>query len=237
VVPTHHDEDVTPFHHGPDVGHADSVDEEVTLAFDVFHRVRGERLDLDGQPGPRLDHRGLDGFDRLHVALADRLVVEVDDALVHPDQVAVLDPLEQLGGGVVDERHPGVDDDLRAQVGVTATDTRGDVDHACHSARDKRLRAHPVNVNVIDNRDFPRPETLGQPLGPPIDSRHCRHPGKVRDLPTAEVTVELALKPFNRHLHYDHPARVNDRGSQALGGVSDSSPRSSGDSAPPMRPK
>ena len=110
------------------------------------------------------------------------------------DEVAVLDPLEQLGGGVVDERHPGVDDDLRAQVGIAAADAGGDVDHGRHTARDKRLRAHPVDVDMIDNRDFPGLEALGQPLGPPIDSRHCRHPGKVRDLPAAEAR-ELALKP------------------------------------------
>ena len=84
MVATHHDEDVTPLHDGPDVGHADAVDEKVALALDVLHGVDGERLDLDGQPGPGLDHRGLDRLGRLHVALADHLVVEVDDALVHP---------------------------------------------------------------------------------------------------------------------------------------------------------
>ncbi len=179
VVAAHHDQDVPALHGGADVGHPHAVDEQVALAADVLHGVHGEVFDLDRQARPRLGHRGLDVLGRDHLALADELLVEVDLALVDAHHVAVAHAVEDLGGGAVDERHPGVHQDLRAEVGIAPADARRDVHHDGNTARDKSLRAHPVDVDVIDDRDFPGPEALGQPLGPPIDPRHCRHPGKV----------------------------------------------------------
>ena len=82
VVAAHDDEGVPAVELGGDVGDADAVEQQLALAAQVLHRVGGERLELDGQPGPRLGHRGLHQLGVEACALGDDLVAD-------PDLVAV----------------------------------------------------------------------------------------------------------------------------------------------------
>ena len=59
MVAAHHDQRVPALELGRDVGHADAVEEQLALAPEVLHRVGGERLELYGEPGARVAHRGL----------------------------------------------------------------------------------------------------------------------------------------------------------------------------------
>ena len=57
---------------------------------------------------------------------------------------------------VVDQRDAGGDEDLRAEVGVSAGDARRRVDDRGGPAGDQRLGAHAVDVEVVDDRDVAR---------------------------------------------------------------------------------
>src|SRR3712207_7505645 len=54
---------------------SDAVEEERALALHVLHRVGGEGLELGGQPGPGVGHRGRDGAGVLPRALGEHRAV------------------------------------------------------------------------------------------------------------------------------------------------------------------
>ena len=129
MVAAHDDEDVPAVEVGADVGHADAVEEQLALA-QVLHRVRGERLELVGQPGPRLrSSRPATASPSSSVAGADGCVRRSSMRPVLEGQRRALLDRHDVRADVVDERDAGGDEDLGAEVGVAAGDRRDGVDH------------------------------------------------------------------------------------------------------------
>ena len=93
---------------GADLRDADAVEQQRPLALHVLDGVGGERLQLGGHPGLRLDHQIGDRFRGLLGAGGDRLLAEVHRAAVEPDLGAVLEPGEDLLADAVDQ------DDVRS---------------------------------------------------------------------------------------------------------------------------
>ena len=87
---------------------------------DELDGVAGEGLEVVDQTGLRLDHPVGDLRLGLLVALHEASLAGVDAALVEPDLGAVLDLLEDLGAGVVDQEDAVGDDHLGSQIRVAA---------------------------------------------------------------------------------------------------------------------
>ena len=76
----------------------------------------------------------------------------------------------------VEQRDAGRHQDLGTEVGVAPGDRGRRVDHGGGPARDERLGAHPVEVEVVDDRDVPGTEALGEVLGAPVDAGGTAQP-------------------------------------------------------------
>ncbi len=93
-------------------GDADAVDQQRTLAADELDGVPGERLEMRDEAALGFLHQLVDlGVGALG-AEDQPAVTGVDAAFVDPDAGTVLDLLEDLGTGVVDEHDAVGDQDL-----------------------------------------------------------------------------------------------------------------------------
>ncbi len=96
-------------HHVPvlqvhvDIGDADTVDEQRAFRTDEFDGVAGERLEVVDQPGLGLDHPIGDLRLGLLLPPGSAAVPRRRHRFVEADLRAVLDLLEQVGAGVVDQ--------------------------------------------------------------------------------------------------------------------------------------
>jgi hypothetical protein len=129
-------------------------------------------------------HRRTTRFGVLPAPLGDRLITEVDRVTVDAHRLALAEPVEQLFAEVVEQRDAGLDQHLRAEVGVAPGDRRLRVEHGRHPGRDQRVGRHPVEVDVVDHRDLARTQATDEALGPPIKSHKAtddtRLAGRVR---------------------------------------------------------
>ena len=89
MIATYDDEDLPPLERRAQLGHARSVKQQIALTAKELHGVCGERLELHGEPGARLGHRCGHGLDRLHRALGDRPLAEIDGVVVEEQDVAL----------------------------------------------------------------------------------------------------------------------------------------------------
>ena len=139
-----------------DIGNADAVDEQRALTADEFDGVTRERLEVCDQAALRLVHQFVDLVVGSLGAVGEPSIARVDAAVVEPDPCAVLDALEDLGAGLVDQRDAVVDQHLGPQVRVPAGDRRRRVDHC----RDLRLHqcvgGDAVEVQCVDHHDVAR---------------------------------------------------------------------------------
>ena len=78
--------------------------------------------------------------------------------------------LEDIGAHVVDHRDEGLHQQLRPQIGVAPADAGRGVYHGGHPAPDQGLRADPVKVGMIDDRDVAGLQPLGEILGPAVQA-------------------------------------------------------------------
>src|SRR6185503_18728185 len=104
------------------VGNADPVQEELALAPEVLHRVGGKGLQLYGEPGARVAHRTPDAFGVVAPPRGDHGVPDVDAVVLDAGQLSLAQLEHDLLADVVDQRDAGLDQDLRAEVGVAPGD-------------------------------------------------------------------------------------------------------------------
>jgi hypothetical protein len=88
--------------------------------------------------------------------------------------------------GAVDHRDTRLEQQLRAQVGVTPGNADRGVDHGRDLAPDQFLGAHAVQVGVVDNGDLAGVEALGDVLRPAIHARDSHNAGWLASLPPGE---------------------------------------------------
>ena len=168
------DEDVAPLEGGFDVGHSDAVENEVLLALDVLHRVRGEGFELDVHAGPRVLLVGGDRLRRLNGSGRDELLPCVHLAGLRHAHARAFADLHDVGPAVVDQRHPRRVEDSRSEVGVSPRRRFRRVDDDERVARHEGLGGNPVDVRMVDDRDLARPQTLRQILRARIHARLAR---------------------------------------------------------------
>ena len=158
-------------------GHADAVEEQLPLAAQVVHGVRRERLELDGEPGAGLLHRGRDGRLVLHDALGDQPVAVVHRAVHAPGRRAPRRARARPGPRSSTSGDARLDQDVRPEVRVAARGRPRGVEHGGGAAGGERLGRDAVEVEVVDDRDLTGPQALGQVLGPGVDPHQAVHPG------------------------------------------------------------
>ena len=173
-----------------DLRHADAVEHQRTLVPKKLDGVRGERLELGGHPRLRLDHQVGDGVLGVLVAAGELALTAVDDAVVQPQPDPVLDRPHGLLTDPVDQRDPGPDQELRAQVGEPPGDRRGGVDHPGDLGLDQRVRGRPVHVDLVQHGDVARPDPAQQRLGSAADPRDAHDPRQAL-VGSGEETAEL----------------------------------------------
>ena len=87
------------------------------------------------------------------LAAGDLLVADEHAVALDLDVVALAQLPEHILAEVVDEGDAGLDQRLRAEVRVPAGDRRLRVEDGGHADGDQRVRGHPVEVDVVDDRD------------------------------------------------------------------------------------
>ena len=97
-------------------------------------------------------------------------VTGVHAAVVQPDPRAVLDLLEDLGPGLVDQRHAVGDQHLGSQVRVAARDRRRRVDDGGDVGVDQRVGGDPVEIERVEHDDVPGSDATQQPIDVAIDA-------------------------------------------------------------------
>jgi hypothetical protein len=151
-------------------GTAIPSNEQLGVAADVLDRIGRERLELLGKSRLGVLHRCGDGLVVLHRALGHDLLAQVESLAVEADGLAVGHAVEDISTRVVNQRDAGLHEQLRPEIGVTPADARRGVHDGGHLAPDQGLRAHPVQVGMIDNRDVAALEPLGEILGPSVQT-------------------------------------------------------------------
>ena len=117
-------------------------------------------------------------------------IAGVDTAGVQPDLGAVLDLLEDLGPGVVDQCDPVADENLGSQIGVAPGYRCRGVDDPGDVGRHERVRGGPIEIQHIDDDDVAGLDPVQEPVDVPF------HPGGAQDTGTrAAVTCEERCHP------------------------------------------
>jgi hypothetical protein len=147
-----------------DRGDADAVDQQRALAADELDGVAGERLEMGDEAALGLVHELVDFVVGALGAKDQAPVTGVHAAFMEPHACAVLDLLEDLGTGFVDQRDAVGDQHLRAEVGVATGDRRGRVHDRRDVRLDERIGGDPVEVERVDDDDVTRANTLKQPI-------------------------------------------------------------------------
>jgi hypothetical protein len=147
-----------------DVRDADAVDEQRALAADEFDGVARECLEVRDQPALGLVHQLVDLVVGAFGARDQASVTGVDTAVVQPHPVAVLDLLEDLRAGFVDQRDAVRHQHLRPEIGVAPGDGRGRVDHTCHPGLDQGVGGDPVEIERVDDHDVTGADTPQQAI-------------------------------------------------------------------------
>src|ERR1700761_8656776 len=89
-------------------------------------------------------------------------VARIHIAVVEPDPRAVLDSLEYVGAGLVDQGDAVVDQHFGAQIRVPAGDRGRRVDHSGDLGFDEGVGGDAVEVKCIDHHDVPRSDAAQQ---------------------------------------------------------------------------
>ena len=147
------DHDVAAVEIDIDVGNADAVDQQRALTADELDGVARERLKMSDEAALGLVHQLVDLVVGALGAEDQPAVAGIHAALVEPDARAVLDLLEDLGAGVVDQRDAVGDEHLGTEVGVAPRDRRRRVDHRRDIGLDQGVRGDPVEVQRVDDDD------------------------------------------------------------------------------------
>ena len=93
---------------------------------------------------------------------------------MQPDPCAVLDLLEDLGAGLVDERDVVGDEHLGAEVRVAARDRRRGIDDGGHPGLDERVGGDAVEVQGVEHDDVARIDAAKQSIDVAVDAGGTR---------------------------------------------------------------
>ena len=158
-----------------DVGDADAVDQQRALTADELNGVARERFQMGDQAALGFLHQVGDLFVGALGAADQPAVAGVDAAVVEADLRAVLDLLEDLGAGLVDQRDAVGQQHLGAEVGIAARDRRGCVDDGGDLGVDERVGGDPVQVQHVEDHDVAGADPAQQPIDVAVD------PGSAND--------------------------------------------------------
>jgi hypothetical protein len=147
-----------------DIRDADTVDQQRALAADELDGVSGERFEVGDQSALRLVHQLVDFVVGAFDAEDEPPVAGVDTAVVQPHPGAVLDLLEDLRAGLVDQRDPVGYEHLGPEVGVATRDRRRGVDDCGDVRFDQRVGGYPVEVKRVDDDDVAGSDATQQPV-------------------------------------------------------------------------
>ena len=176
VVPTDHDERVPALDPGPDGRDPDPVEEQLALLADELHRVRREGLDLNREARTGLVHLDLDRFGVEQVTRRDPRVTMPEPIPVQPQWVTVME-LHDGGPNGVEQRHACLVEDRWSDVGITAGERGGSVDHRSRPRSHECVRAHLVEILVVDDGDVSGPQPPREVLRPAVHAGRTHHPG------------------------------------------------------------
>jgi hypothetical protein len=155
-VPPHNDDAGPPGEPGPHRRHPAALEQQVPFGVQELHRVRRERLQLGGQPVLGTGHAGRHPVGVLAYALGDRERSDPYEVTVHCDQITVTHVLEDTVTEIVEQRDTRLDEHLGPERRVPAGHRGPCVEHRRHPGRHQRLGRHPVQVDVVDERDVAR---------------------------------------------------------------------------------
>ena len=164
------DHHVAATHVDVDVGNADAVDQQRAFAADELNCVAGERFQMGGQPALGLPHQVGDVVVGALGAADQPTVAGVHAAFVQANLRAVLDLLEDVGSGLVDQGDSVVDQYLRAEVGVAARDGRRGVDDGGDVSFHQRVGGNAVQVQDVEDHDVARTHPAEQSIDIAVDS-------------------------------------------------------------------
>ena len=145
-------------------GMPDAVDQQRALTADELDGVARECLQVSDQAALGLVHQFVDLVVGPLGAVDEPAVPGVHATFVEPDSGAVLDPLEHLGAGLVDQGDAVVDQHLGPEVGVPAGDRWRRVHHGRDPGFDQRVRGDAVQIQRVDHHDVSGSDALQQPI-------------------------------------------------------------------------
>ena len=152
-----------------DIGDADAVDQQRAFALDELDRVAGERLQVRGQAALGLAHQVGDVVVGALGAADQPAVTGVHPAFVQANLGAVLDLLEDVGPGLVDEGDPVVDQHLGTHVRVAARHRRRRVDDGGDIGFDQRIGGDAVQIQDVEHHDVAGADPAQQSVDVPVD--------------------------------------------------------------------
>ena len=167
-----------------DVGDADTVDQQRAFAFDELNCVAGECLQMSGQAALGLPHQVGDVVVGAFGAADQPTVTGVHPAFVEANLGAVLDLLEDVGPGLVDQGDPVVDQHLGPDVRVAARDGRRGVDDGGDVGFHQRVGGDAVQVQDVEHHDVAGADPAQQSVDVPV------HPSGAGETRPGDVTCE-----------------------------------------------
>ena len=137
-----------------DIRDADAVDHHRALAADELDGVAGEGLQMGDEAGLGIVHQVGDLLIGALHTVGQSPLTGVDAGLVQSHLGAVLDLLEDLRTGIVDQGDVIGHQYLGTEVGVTPGDRRRGIDHTHDTGLDERISGHPVEVENVEDGDI-----------------------------------------------------------------------------------
>src|SRR5207302_1944914 len=109
----------------------------------------------------------------------DQLVAAPDLGAVDANLLALVQPVEYVLTGSVDERYAGLHHPDRTAIRIPARDRFTRVHDRGHPRLDEPVGGDPVEIPVVDHGDVAGLKALDEVLGPAVDSR-CARRGRRR---------------------------------------------------------
>ena len=151
-----------------DFGDADAVDQQGAFALDELDCVAGECLQVSGQAALGLAHQVGDVVVGAFGAADQPAVTGVHPAFVEANLGAVLDLLEDVGPGLVNEGDPVVDQHLGPHVRVAARDGRRGVDDGGDVGFYQRIGGNAVQIQDVEHHDVAGADPAQQSVDVPV---------------------------------------------------------------------
>ena len=177
-----------------------------TLFTQMLQRVVGERLERVGHAILLVAERGRQLDDREDGAVGEPIAVPEDRRAANRDDLPVAELLEEIRTRGVDQGHTRADELERAGVREATARAVGDVDDDGHAGLRELLRADPVEITMVDDRNVAGTQPLDQILRPTpeprrprvLDRAHGSGKGSTEPARTRFTRVTAARVPFQK---------------------------------------